>query len=280
MQLFVDRAQAVRPDFQVTNQNAAAVAELCDRLEGLPLAIELAAARAQVLTPAQMLRQLAHRFEFLVSRRRDGAERHQTLRAAMDWSYRLLPAGAAALLRPAFGLSRRLDLEAAEAVCGGAFGARLPGAAAGVLPGSDGGGRRGDAVPYAGDHCGEFAGDRLASGEPAALRGRHADYFLALAEEQSAADRRRPSARLAGAAGAGARQPAGGAGVVGSARAERDGLAAGRGAVVVLGRAGLLDGRAGAAGGVAGAAGGGGPHGGAGPRALWRRDPGPAPWGL
>lgn len=91
VRLFVDRAQAVRPDFQVTNQNAPAVAELCDRLEGIPLAIELAAARASIFGPAQMLLQLERRFDFLVSRRRDTTERHRTLRATMDWSYQLLP---------------------------------------------------------------------------------------------------------------------------------------------------------------------------------------------
>jgi predicted ATPase len=64
VRLFIDRAQASRPDFQITNANAPAVAELCDRLEGIPLALELAAARAQVLTPTQMLAQLAHRFDF------------------------------------------------------------------------------------------------------------------------------------------------------------------------------------------------------------------------
>ncbi|HTE19960.1 MAG TPA: BTAD domain-containing putative transcriptional regulator, partial [Armatimonadota bacterium] len=69
--LFVDRAQAVRPDFQVTPQTAAAIGMLCSRLEGLPLALELAAQRAQVLTPAQMLEQLERRFDLLVSRRRD-----------------------------------------------------------------------------------------------------------------------------------------------------------------------------------------------------------------
>jgi len=90
VQLFIDRAQAVRPDFQITNMSAPAVAALCDRLEGIPLAIELAAARAQVLTPGQMLAQLPHRLEFLVSRKRDAIERHRTLRAAIDWSYRLL----------------------------------------------------------------------------------------------------------------------------------------------------------------------------------------------
>ncbi len=91
VRLFVDRAQAVKPDFQVTNQNAPAVAELCDRLEGIPLAIELAAARASVLSPSQMLLQLENRFDFLVSRRRDATDRHRTLRAVMEWSYRSLP---------------------------------------------------------------------------------------------------------------------------------------------------------------------------------------------
>jgi predicted ATPase len=90
VRLFIDRAQSVRPDFQVTSHNAPAVAELCDRLEGIPLAVELAAARAQVLTPAQMLLNVERRFDFLVSRKRDVAARHRTLRAAVDWSYYLL----------------------------------------------------------------------------------------------------------------------------------------------------------------------------------------------
>jgi predicted ATPase len=91
VRLFVDRAQAVRPDFQVTSQNAPAVAELCDRLEGIPLAIELAAARSSVFTPAQMLFQLERRFDFLVSRRRPVIAHHATLKAAMDWSFDQLP---------------------------------------------------------------------------------------------------------------------------------------------------------------------------------------------
>ena len=90
VRLFVDRAQAARPDFQITRRNAQAVADLCRRLEGIPLAIELAAARAQVLTPAQIIAQMERRFDFLVSRRRGVSERHKTLRAAIEWSYRLL----------------------------------------------------------------------------------------------------------------------------------------------------------------------------------------------
>lgn len=115
--LFVDRAQAVKPDFRVTNQNAAAVAELCDRLEGLPLAIELAAARAQVLTPVQMLAQLSKRFEFLVSRKRGVAERQRTLRAAVDWSYRLLAPDLQRFFARLSVFRGGWSVEAAEEVC-------------------------------------------------------------------------------------------------------------------------------------------------------------------
>jgi predicted ATPase/DNA-binding SARP family transcriptional activator len=90
VQLFVDRAQAVRPDFALREENAAAVADVCRRLEGLPLALELAAARAAVLTPAQMLQHLERRFDFLVGQHRDTPARHRTLRAAIEGSYRLL----------------------------------------------------------------------------------------------------------------------------------------------------------------------------------------------
>lgn len=90
VQLFIDRAQQVKPDFQVGNANAASIAALALGLEGIPLAIELAAARAQVLTPSQMLAQLGNRFDFLTTRKRDTAERHRTLHGAIDWSYRLL----------------------------------------------------------------------------------------------------------------------------------------------------------------------------------------------
>src|SRR5262249_49985078 len=90
VQLFVDRAKAVHADFQLTEGNASAVGELCDRLEGLPLALELAAARVAVLSPEQMLAQLEGRFAFRGSRRRDTPPRHRTLRAAIESSYHLL----------------------------------------------------------------------------------------------------------------------------------------------------------------------------------------------
>ena len=90
VQLFVDRARFVRPDFQVTPQNAGAVAAVCGSLEGLPLALELAAARIQALSPEQMQKQLAARLNFLTSRRRDLPPRHRSLRAALEWSAHLL----------------------------------------------------------------------------------------------------------------------------------------------------------------------------------------------
>ncbi len=90
MQLFVNRAQAVKPDFQITPGNADAIARCCIALEGIPLAIELATARAQVMTPTEMLDALKQRFAFLITRRRSVAPRHQTLLATLDWSYERL----------------------------------------------------------------------------------------------------------------------------------------------------------------------------------------------
>ena len=117
VRLFVDRAQAVMPHFQVTNHNAPSVAELCDRLEGIPLAIELAAARAQALTPSQMLSQLQNRFEFLSTRKRDVSDRHRTLRAAVEWSYRLLSWELQRFFCRLSVFRGGWSVEAAEAVC-------------------------------------------------------------------------------------------------------------------------------------------------------------------
>ncbi|MBW3623017.1 MAG: tetratricopeptide repeat protein, partial [Armatimonadetes bacterium] len=90
VRLFVDRAQFTRPDFRITRENATTVAALCERLEGLPLALELAAAWVQTLTPAQMLARLDRRLDLLTSRRKDLSPRHRTLRNTVEWSYDLL----------------------------------------------------------------------------------------------------------------------------------------------------------------------------------------------
>jgi predicted ATPase/DNA-binding SARP family transcriptional activator len=117
VQLFVDRAQAVKPDFQITPHNAADVAALCQRLDGIPLAIELAASRVLALPPAQMLARLRDRFDFLVSRRRDLPERHRTMRAAIDWSYQLLSPELQRFFAQLSVFRGGCTLEAAEQVC-------------------------------------------------------------------------------------------------------------------------------------------------------------------
>src|SRR6266511_2025416 len=89
-ELFIARAQAANPDFALSEQNAAAVAELCARLDGLPLAIELAAARTKLLPPTALLSRLGNRLELLTGGRRDAPQHQQTLRMTLDWSYDLL----------------------------------------------------------------------------------------------------------------------------------------------------------------------------------------------
>ncbi|HYY87246.1 MAG TPA: hypothetical protein VFA49_00500, partial [Chloroflexota bacterium] len=117
IQLFVDRAAAVHPGFELTPGNGEAVAHICDRLDGIPLAIELAAARVQALSVQQINDRLQDRFRLLTSGSRTALPRHQTLRAMVDWSFALLPEPQRALLRRLSVFAGGWTLEAAEAVC-------------------------------------------------------------------------------------------------------------------------------------------------------------------
>jgi predicted ATPase len=119
VRLFVDRAQAVKDDFVLSNANASAVIQVCARLDGVPLAIELAAARVTAMNPAELAQRLDRRFELLAGGRRRAVERHQTLRAAIDWSYELLSQPEQQLLARLAVFAGGCTLEAAEAVCAG-----------------------------------------------------------------------------------------------------------------------------------------------------------------
>ena len=133
VQLFAARAAAVAPGFAVTAGNAAAVAEACRRLDGLPLAIELAAARMRALDVHDLARRLDDRFPLLADGRRDADDRHRTLFAVVDWSWQLLGEDERTVLRRLATFPDRFDVAAAEAV---AAGGPVPrGAVAGLLAG-------------------------------------------------------------------------------------------------------------------------------------------------
>src|SRR3984957_19764136 len=119
IELFVDRARHARPDFTLTDDNAAVVGEICARLDGLPLAIELAAARVRALSLAEILDSLHDRFRLLTGGARTAVRRQQTLRASGDWSHALLPAPERVLFRRLAAFLGGFDLDAAQAVAGG-----------------------------------------------------------------------------------------------------------------------------------------------------------------
>ena len=120
MELFAERAAAVDPSFVLDERNRAAIEEICRRLDGIPLAIELAAARIRVLTAEQITERLADRFAILSGSARTAIPRHRTLRAAIDWSYALLSEREQTLLAQLSVFAGTFTLEAVESVCGGA----------------------------------------------------------------------------------------------------------------------------------------------------------------
>jgi predicted ATPase/class 3 adenylate cyclase/Flp pilus assembly protein TadD len=189
VRLFVERARAVRPEFSLTEENAAAVVEICRRLDGLPLAIELAAARIKLLSPRVLLDRLGNRLKLLTGGARNLPERQRTLRNAIEWSYELLDEGEKVLFGRLGVFSGGATLEAMEAVCDarGDLPTDVFDGASSLLDKSlvrqeEGPGGEPRFVML--ETILEFANAKLEeSGEAGELRRLHAEYFLALSEE-------------------------------------------------------------------------------------------------
>jgi predicted ATPase/class 3 adenylate cyclase len=188
VRLFIERAVAVKPDFHATNENAPAIAGICERVDGLPLAIELAAARVKLFSPQALLSRLEKSLSALGSGTRDAPARQQTLRGAILWSYDMLDAGHRRLLARVSVFARGGNLEQLEPVCG---------------PAEDVGGEVLDALDQLADQSllrrlpdfdeprflmlqtiRDFAEERLEeSGEAHLIRDRHLEAFIALAQQ-------------------------------------------------------------------------------------------------
>ncbi|MFF5228354.1 BTAD domain-containing putative transcriptional regulator [Dactylosporangium sp. NPDC000521] len=186
VRLFLDRARSVRPGLELDAGAARAVASICRRLDGMPLAIELAAARAKALPPAEIADRLRDRFALLTAGPRSSEARHRTLRATIDWSHDLLPEGERRLLRRLAVFRGGWTLEAAEQVCG--FGRSEPADVADLLfrlvdqslvTADPGTGRFRLLVTIR-----EYAWMKLReAGEEDDCRRRHLAHYIALAEE-------------------------------------------------------------------------------------------------
>lgn len=189
VRLFVERAKASAPHFVLDALNGDAITQICRRLDGMPLAIELAAARVSVLSPEQIVGRLEDRFNLLSTNHRTAPDRQQTLAATIDWSYAPLPQIEKAVLRRLSVFAGGCTLEAAEAVC--ADSAIHPGAILDLIS------RLVDKslVVSADQHeahetryhlletIRQYAGERLfEAGEKDGVRDRHLEYFFALAE--------------------------------------------------------------------------------------------------
>lgn len=188
VRLFVERARAVKPDFALTEQNSRPVVYICQRLDGIPLAIELAAARAKLLKVENLATRLDDRFNLLTSGSRTALPRHQTLRATIDWSYALLPEEARVLFRRLAVFTGSFTFEAAEQVC-----SNEPLSPRAVL---DGLARLVDRSLIIADQRYEeeryrmletirqYAREKLSeSGESERVHNRHLEFFLQMAEE-------------------------------------------------------------------------------------------------
>jgi predicted ATPase len=185
--LFSERARAIRPDFKITGDNAMAVAQICYRLDGMPLAIELAAARVKVLSVEQISSRLDDAFALLGGGGRTALAHHGTLRATMDWSYELLPEEERLLLRRVSVFAGGFALEAAEVVCAGGdlergevleLLASLVDKSLVLVAERDG-----EARYRLLETIRQYGLEKLEEGgEAGQMRGRHAAWFLSLAE--------------------------------------------------------------------------------------------------
>jgi len=191
VQLFVDRVRLRQPTFTLTDDNAAVVAAICQRLDGMPLALELAAARASVLSLAQLEARLDNALRLLTDGARTALPRHQTLRATLDWSFALLTDDERAVLQRLAVFAGGCDLSAAEAICGdgditpvGVL-ALLAQLVEKSLVQMD---ERGGNMRYRLlETVRQYAGEQLAaSGEEEAVRSAHADWCLALTQQAEA----------------------------------------------------------------------------------------------
>jgi predicted ATPase/class 3 adenylate cyclase len=184
--LFIERAQAAKADFSISNENAPTVAEICYRLDGLPLAIELAAARIRMFPPQALLRRLGRRLRLLTGGARDREARQQTLRRTIDWSYDLLEESQRTVFGRLSVFAGGCTLEAAEAVCDGDrdLGIEILDGIASLIEQSLLREEGEDEPRFLMlETIREYGLEQLQeSGEEERVRSRHAAYYLALAE--------------------------------------------------------------------------------------------------
>jgi non-specific serine/threonine protein kinase len=188
VRLFVERARDIVPDFEITGENAPTLGAICQRLDGLPLALELAAARIRILPPAALLARLGGRLKLLTGGASTLPQRQRTLQAAIEWSHDLLSTGERQLFRRLGVFQGGATLEAITAVCGdGGDGDDVLDDVQSLVGKSllkQRVGRSGEPRFWMLETIHEFSRAKLsAAGEDAALARRHAGYFLCLAEE-------------------------------------------------------------------------------------------------